>query len=90
MKKYSFGFTTAWLMVLLSLPFQLHSQECIANDSTIVQACCNGLIRTDSAAALNNARPNLRNRFEWRNPIWEVYIPTPGGGYTYNGTQPPL
>jgi hypothetical protein len=75
-------------MILILSSLHANAQECIAADSVVTEACCNGLINTDSSAASNPARPNLRNRFEWRNPKWDVYIPTPGGGYTVNGTQP--
>lgn len=60
---------------------------CISEDTSVVQACCNGLVITDPSSAWNPARANLRNRFDWRSPKWEVYIPTPGSGYTVGGTQ---
>lgn len=77
------------LYLLLSTP--LFAQDgCISEDSSVIQACCNGLIITDPSAAWNPARPDLRNRFDWRDPKWEVYLPTPGGGYTTGGNQPLL
>ncbi len=88
MKPHKFLLIARCLLVLSLSYMQVNAQECIATDSVLSEACCNGFIKTDSMLASNPARPGLRNRFDWSNPKWKVYIPTNGGGYTFLGTQP--